>query len=108
MSGRKIIAGLEEALAHARGDATRARERTVCVPDNVDVRAIRRKLSLTQQEFALQFGFSLAAVRHWEQGNRSPEATARVLLTLIDRDPEYVLNTLRTPKAEEGRELAVG
>src|SRR5215204_3177920 len=95
MSGRKIIKGLTQALAHARGEATNVRERTIHIDDNVDVRNIRKKLSLTQQEFALQFGFSLAAVRHWEQGSRIPEMSARVLLTLIDRDPDYVRRTLR-------------
>ena len=94
MSGRKIIRGLEQALAHAKGEATTVRERSIHVEDSVNVREIRKKLSLTQQEFALQFGFSLAAVRHWEQGSRIPEMSARVLLTLIDRDPNYVINAL--------------
>jgi putative transcriptional regulator len=94
MSGRKIIQGLEQALAHAKGEAANVRERTVRVEDSVDVRSIRRKLLLTQQEFALQFGFSVAAVRHWEQGSRIPEMSARVLLTLIDKDPDYVRRAL--------------
>lgn len=94
MSGRKIINGLTEALAHARGETPDARERRIKVEDSVNVRDVRRKLSLTQQEFAFQFGFSLAAVRHWEQGSRVPEMSARVLLTLIDRDPDFVRRTL--------------
>jgi putative transcriptional regulator len=94
MSGRKIIRGLEQALAHAKGEAANVRERTVRVEDSIDVRKLRRKLLLTQQEFALQFGFSVAAVRHWEQGTRVPEMSARVLLTLIDKDPDYVRRTL--------------
>ncbi len=94
MSGRKILNGLAQALDHARGEAPHVRERKIHVEDNVDVRNIRKKLSLTQQEFALQFGFSLAAVRHWEQGSRVPERSARVLLTLIDRNPDYVREAL--------------
>lgn len=94
MSGRKIIAGLQDALSHARGEAANIRERTVCVPDNVDVRAIRRKLDLTQAEFAMRFGFSLAAVRHWEQGDRRPEGPARVLLSIIDKEPDVVRRAL--------------
>jgi putative transcriptional regulator len=107
MSGRKIIKGLEQALAHAKGEATNVRERTVRVEDSIDVRSIRRKLFLTQQEFALQFGFSVAAVRHWEQGSRIPEMSARVLLTLIDKDPDYVRRALgiadETPPKPAGR-----
>jgi putative transcriptional regulator len=105
MSGRKIIRGLKQALAHARGEATHARERTIHIDDNVNVRNIRKKLALTQQEFALQFGFSLAAVRHWEQGSRMPEMSARVLLTLIDRDPDYVRRALGM---RETRQRATG
>jgi putative transcriptional regulator len=107
MSGRKIIKGLTQALAHAQGTATHVRERRIHIEDSVDVRNIRKKLCLTQQEFALQFGFSLAAVRHWEQGSRVPEMSARVLLTLIDRDPEYVRQALGM-QDEQPRRAAVG
>ncbi|WP_425907171.1 helix-turn-helix domain-containing protein [Nitrobacter sp. TKz-YC02] len=101
MSGRKILKGLTEAVAHARGEATNVRERSIHIEDSVDVRNIRKKLSLTQQEFSLQFGFSLAAVRHWEQGSRIPEMSARVLLTLIDKDPDYVRRALGMTDEEE-------
>jgi putative transcriptional regulator len=107
MSGRKIIKGLKQAVAHARGENTQVRERTVHIEDSVDVRNIRKKLSLTQQEFSLQFGFSLAAVRHWEQGSRIPEMSARVLLTLIDKDPDYVRRALGM-KDEEEKQAACG
>jgi putative transcriptional regulator len=101
MSGRKILNGLSQALAHAQGQAPAVRERRIQIEDSVDVRNIRKKLSLTQQEFSLQFGFSLAAVRHWEQGSRVPEMSARVLLTLIDRDPEYVRRALGMSEEHE-------
>lgn len=108
MSGSKIIRGLEQALAHSKGEATNTRVRTIHVEDSVDVRGIRRKLMLTQQEFALQFGFSLAAVRHWEQGSRIPEMSARVLLTLIDRDPDYVRRALGMDEHAHEAKVAVG
>ena len=73
-----------------------------------NVRAIRKKLALTQQEFALQLGFSLAAVRHWEQGPRIPEMSARVLLTLIDRDPQYVRRALGINEEPSSRKKATG
>ena len=98
MSGRKILAGLEQALEHASGGRA-AKERRIHVEPSVDVRNIRRRLALTQQAFAAQFGFSVAAVRHWEQGSRVPETSARILLTLIDRDPDYVLAALGLEKA---------
>jgi putative transcriptional regulator len=94
MTGRKILTGLEQAVAHARGEEPCVRERSVHVARAFNVRALRNRLGLTQQAFAAQFGFSLAAVRHWEQGLRVPEASACILLTLIDRDPAYVRETL--------------
>ena len=66
-----IRCGLEEAVAYAKGEAGRRRYR-VHVPERVDVRAIRRRLAMTQAEFAARFGFSVNTVRHWEQGKRRP------------------------------------
>ena len=90
----RIIAGLEDAVAYAKGDASRGR--AVHVPRQIDVAAIRRKTGLSQSQFAAQFGLSLATLRNWEQGHRQPPAVARVLLTLIDRMPERVQDALQT------------
>ena len=65
-------------------------------PATVDVRAIREKLHLSQPEFAARFGFTAAAVRQWEQGRRQPHGPARVLLTIIDREPGAVRRALET------------
>jgi putative transcriptional regulator len=64
------------------------------VPDDVDVKAIRNRLGMTQARFSDTFGFSLDAIKHWEGGRRTPEAPARTLLTVIDRNPTAVLNAL--------------
>jgi putative transcriptional regulator len=95
MSGKKIIDGLTDAVAHARGGIVGVRERRISVPDSIDVRAIREKLGLTQQQFAMQFGFSLATVRNWEQGTRVPPGSQRVLLTVIDKAPDVVKAALQ-------------
>ncbi len=59
-------------------------------PEAVDVRAIRARTGLSQPNFAKRFGFSVSAVREWEQGRRQPEAAARVLLLVIASKPEVV------------------
>src|SRR4051812_11210860 len=64
------------------------------VPQEVDVKAIRNRLGMTQARFSDTFGFSLDAIKHWEGGRRTPEAPARTLLTVIDRDPAAVLTAL--------------
>jgi len=64
------------------------------VPRDVDVKAIRNRLGMTQARFSDTFGFSLDAIKHWEGGRRTPEAPARTLLTVIDRNPTAVLTAL--------------
>ena len=93
-NGSKILRGLAAAISHAKGERSEAKSYVVRVPNEIDVRAIRQKLGLTQEAFALRFGVSLATLRHWEQGSRLPDGPARVLLTVIDREPELVRRAL--------------
>jgi putative transcriptional regulator len=86
-----IIRGPEQALEYARGRGGAAR---VHVPQRIDVRAIREKLGMTQQEIAATFGFSVHTLRHWEQGLRNPEGPTRAYLRVIERGPEAVRRTL--------------
>lgn len=81
----KISAGLEDAIAFARGDATRGR-----IAKPVDVRAIRVATHKTQKEFADAYQLPIGTVRDWEQNRRQPDAPARVLLSLIQAEPETV------------------
>lgn len=94
--GERIIAGLEDALVFAKGKRGKRRVHKVTVPRRVDVKAIRKQLGLTQAQFANTFGFTLHAVRNWEQGKRTPEGAARVLLLVISREPAAVVRALRT------------
>lgn len=89
----KIKAGLEDAIAIARGEADPATYR-VHVPAEVDVKAIRRKLGMSQAQFARSFGFALDAVQNWEQGRRRPEGAARAFLKVIEREPDAVRRAL--------------
>jgi putative transcriptional regulator len=89
-----ILRGAREALAYANGTADLSKYR-VHVPREIDVRAIRTKLKMTQQQFAAQFGFSINTLRHWEQGKRVPEGPTRAYLLVIDRAPKTVQKALR-------------
>ena len=89
-----IRRGLEEALAYAEGKADPKAYR-VHVPQAIDVKTIRAKLGMTQQQFAARFGFSVNTLRHWEQGLRQPEGPARAYLQVIDREPDAVQKALR-------------
>ena len=90
--GESILRGAREALAFARGEATEGF--VVHAPTDIDVRAIRKGLGLTQEGFARRFGFSLSAVRDWEQHRRRPESSARILLRVIEREPDAVIRAL--------------
>ena len=87
--GQSIIKGLEDALDYAQGNSlgSKTRKYRVSAPD---VRAIRQGLGLSQREFCLRFGVELGTLRHWEQGCRTPDGAARVLLAVISHNPEAV------------------
>lgn len=89
----RIMKGLGEAADYASGKADNRAFR-VHVPDAVDVKAIRRKLKLTQAAFADRYGFTVGAVRDWEQGRRQPEAAARILLKVIEKRPDVIAAVL--------------
>ena len=65
------------------------------VPASVDVRAIRKGMQQTQAGFAQTYGFSIGAVRDWEQGRRQPERAARILLAMIAHEPQTVERVIR-------------
>ena len=92
--GQEIITSLKEAIAWADGEDVPARLTTLHVPIT-DVRAVRRKLGLSQSEFAAKFGFQSATLKNWEQGRTRPDGPARVLLAVIARYPEAVEDALR-------------
>lgn len=64
------------------------------VPDSVDPRAVRLKLNLSQAAFAARYGLALDALQDWEQGRRPPNRYARILLAIIDKEPEAVERAL--------------
>src|SRR5579859_7084514 len=88
-TGRRIIEGLEQAVAWTRGNNDRVRVTLVQVPET-DVRKVRRKMGLSQSQFATRFGFPPATLRNWEQGRARPDAPTRVLLAVIAKHPETV------------------
>jgi putative transcriptional regulator len=92
--GESIIRGLEQALAFANGTADES-QYVVHIPAEIDVRAIRGRLGLTQQQFAVRFGFNINTLRHWEQGRLVPERPMRAYLMVIDREPQAVQKALR-------------
>jgi putative transcriptional regulator len=90
---KKIKAGLDSAKAYLDGTADKRLYR-VHVPQKVDVRKLRKRLGLSQEAFAETYGFAVSAVRDWEQGRRRPERSARILLKIVEKEPEAVTRAL--------------
>ncbi|HEX2365404.1 MAG TPA: helix-turn-helix domain-containing protein [Bradyrhizobium sp.] len=59
-----------------------------------EVRDLRRRAQLTQQEFASRLGVPVETIRNWEQGKRAPRGPARALLAVIAHAPDTVFAAL--------------
>jgi len=104
--GDLLIGALEEAVAYERGELPVARVDQVEItarnarvpappaypPDRV--RAVRHRLSVSQQVFAQLLNASASAVRAWEQGAREPDGPTRRLLELAERHPDVLTELL--------------
>lgn len=103
-----IMDGLDDVDAFLGGEREGF---TVHIPEEVDVKAIRNRLNLSQPKFAETFGFSVGRVRDWEQKRFPVDAPSRVFLTVIDREPAAVLralSTTRTPRKVSSRAANTG
>jgi putative transcriptional regulator len=89
----KIAAGLQAAIDYTEGAADVSRYR-VHVPSDIDVKAIRKRLGMTQDRFASTFGFPITTLRDWEQGRARPDTSARAYLVVIAKEPEAVERAL--------------
>ena len=58
------------------------------------VRRIRKRMGMTQRDFAVRINVSVDTLRHWEKGKRLPEGPAKALLRILDRVPEIALAAL--------------
>ncbi len=91
--GQEIETALGEVLAHVRGEMDLPC-RIVDDPTAERIRALRHGMKLSREKFAKRFGLDVRAVQDWEQGRRVPDRAARVLLTVIDCEPEAVVRAL--------------
>src|ERR1700688_136014 len=91
--GKRLINAAKSAQAIAKGEAD-PKTYKVHVPTHLDVRAIRTKLKMSQNAFAARFGILPSTLRDWEQNRRHPDGAARVLLMVIDKEPDAVSRAL--------------
>jgi putative transcriptional regulator len=87
----ELVASVREGGAILRGE--KVPSRTFVAP-GVEVKSVRAKYKLSQREFAAMLGISVRTLQNWEQGRRSPEGPARVLLLIAAKHPEAVLDVV--------------
>jgi putative transcriptional regulator len=86
-----LTASIRQAGKIRRGEAKPSR---VFVFKPADIKAVRLKLEKSQIEFAMMIGVSVATLRNWEQGRRTPDGPAMALLKVAARDPKAVAAAL--------------
>ena len=91
--GSTLIEGMTQILAHVRGEI---QLKSYTLPGPLDIKAIRKKVGMSQSEFAAAFALNRRTLQEWEQGKTSPDNAVRAYLTVIDRNPRAVVQALRS------------
>lgn len=94
--GSDLIEGMKMVLAHQRGKVVLEQ----VWPRPIDVKAIRKRIKMSQAEFAQAYGISKRALQEWEQGGRQPDSAARAYLTVIAKEPAVVRRALAGRQTE--------
>jgi putative transcriptional regulator len=88
--GADLIQGMKVVLAHQRGKI----ELEQVWPKPIDVKAIRKRVKMSQAVFSRTYGIGKRALQEWEQGGRQPDSAARAYLTVIAKEPDVVRRAL--------------
>jgi putative transcriptional regulator len=88
--GADLIEDMKLVLAHQRGKI----ELEQVWPKPIDVKAIRKRVGMSQAQFSQVYGISKRALQEWEQGGRQPDSAARAYLTVIAKEPAVVRRAL--------------
>ena len=94
----ELVASVKEGSSILQGEKEASRTFHL---DRVDIKRIRKNFGLTQNQFSSLPGISIGTLRNWEQGRRSPEGPARVLLQVAARHPEAVWDVVRQAIQQE-------
>ncbi len=87
----KLVAGIKEAGEIKAGRKVPSRFYEIKPPE---IKTVREKLKVSQNEFALMIGVSVRTLQNWEQGRREPKGPAKALLRIALRNPRAVLDAL--------------
>ena len=88
----ELVESIRESGAIRRGQESPSR---AFIADGPNIKQIRSSYDLSQPQFAAMLGISIATLRNWEQGRRTPRGPARVLLQIAATNPEAILDVVR-------------
>jgi putative transcriptional regulator len=88
----ELMASVREGGAILRGETLPSRAFEI---SDLDIKRIREGYELSQSQFASLLGISISTLQNWEQGRRSPEGPARVLLQVAAKHPDAVWDVVR-------------
>jgi len=98
------VESLDALIEELAGTGVKA---TALADAGIDVRAIRDRLGLTQEQFAVRYGLDVDAVRNWETGRRTPDTAAQSYLRAIRANPEAVEAALWSDAAQAENHVAL-
>jgi putative transcriptional regulator len=104
----ELVASVREGGAILRDESVPSRKFGI---DGPDVKRIRANHKLSQSEFAALLGISVATLRNWEQGRRTPDGPAQVLLQVAARHPDAVWDVVQPvvqQSQDEGQNISTG
>lgn len=84
----ELLQSVEQMDEIVKGERQPGRERFVAA---TRLKHIRQQVNLTQQKFAKVIGVEVTTLRNWEQGRREPTGPAKVLIKLIEQNPETMI-----------------
>jgi putative transcriptional regulator len=91
----ELLTSVRQLGASRRGARKPSRSRTF---KSTDVKSVRTDLGQSQSEFARMIGVSVATLRNWEQGRRTPDGPALALLQVAAHNPAAVVEALHRPR----------
>ena len=88
----ELKTGINEARQHSRGHV-KLKTRKIKEPD---IKSIREKFGIRQEEFAALIGVSVRTLQNWEQGHRHPTGAARALFKIVEKNPKAAIDALHS------------
>jgi putative transcriptional regulator len=96
----ELVESVREMNAICKGQKKPSRE---FVYEEHEIKSIRERYGLTQNQFAQMIGISISTLQNWEIGRRKPYGAAKVLLRVMDKYPKAMSSLMNCPPRRASR-----